>query len=509
MALTGKTNEEKIWNYLVAAGLTAHGAAGLMGNLYAESGLVPTNLQNTYEKKLGYTDATYTAAVDSGKYQFFETDQAGYGLAQWTYCTRKAELIDYAKCCRKSIGDLEMQLDFLMKELREDFKKVLAVLTTASTVKEASDIVLTQFERPADQGSTVKAKRASYGQTYYNKYGGGTTATGTASGNGGTKMTAKELVAKAIDVAKNHNTVYMWGVFGAPVTENVIAGKAAQYPDWYTAAKQTAFRKLIGKGYFGFDCVCLIKALLWGWTGDSSKSYGGATYASNGVPDIGADAMIGKCSGVSTTGWDSMEIGEALWCSGHIGLYIGDGLAVECTPAWQNKVQITAVKNIGTKDGYNARKWTKHGKLPYVTYDGVAETTTTQTSAATAYQVGDIVEFTGTKHYASANATTGPACKPGKAKVTAISKGAKHPYHLVRQTGGGSTVYGWVDAADIGGSSSNANGYRSHTVVRGDTLWALANTYLGNGNRYKEIMSLNGMTSTTIKIGQVLKIPAK
>ena len=63
--------------------------------------------------------------------------------------------------------------------------------------------------------------------------------------------------------------------------------------------------------------------------------------------------------------------------------------------------------------------------------------------------VGDTVTFTGTKHYVSSNATNGSACKPGKAKVTAIAKNAKHPYHLIKVTGGGSTVYGWVDAADI------------------------------------------------------------
>ena len=54
---------------------------------------------------------------------------------------------------------------------------------------------------------------------------------------------------------------------------------------------------------------------------------------------------------------------------GHIGVYIGDGLAVEATPAWKDGVQITAVYNIGKKSGYNGRSWTKHGKLPYIAYE--------------------------------------------------------------------------------------------------------------------------------------------
>ena len=159
--LAGKNNEEKIWNYLKGAGLNDFGTAGLMGNLYAESGLIPNNVENLYEKRLGVTDASYTAAVDSGKYQFFATDKAGYGLAQWTYCSRKAELLDYAQCCRKSIGDLEMQLDFLMKELREGYKTVLAVLKTAGSVRAASDAVLLKFERPADQSEAAQARRES------------------------------------------------------------------------------------------------------------------------------------------------------------------------------------------------------------------------------------------------------------------------------------------------------------------------------------------------------------
>ena len=71
MPLIGTTNEEKIWNYLKSKGLSDYGVAGLMGNLYAESGLRPNNLQNTYEGKFGMADAEYTELVDKGRYTNF------------------------------------------------------------------------------------------------------------------------------------------------------------------------------------------------------------------------------------------------------------------------------------------------------------------------------------------------------------------------------------------------------------------------------------------------------
>ena len=165
-------NEKMIWNKLVGVfGLSVAGAAALMGNLYAESALIPTNLQNSYERKLGYDDARYTAAVDNGSYTQFVYDKAGYGLAQWTYHTRKAALYDFAKAQGKSIGDLDMQLDFLYKELKESYPKVLSALMTATDVRAASDVVMVQFENPADQSETAKAKRASFGQKYFEQFG--------------------------------------------------------------------------------------------------------------------------------------------------------------------------------------------------------------------------------------------------------------------------------------------------------------------------------------------------
>ena len=210
---------------------------------------------------------------------------------------------------------------------------------------------------------------------------------------------------------------------------------------------------------YGFDCVCLIKGVLWGWSGNAAKPYGGAAYASNGVPDLGADTMITKCSGVSAD-FSGIVPGEAVWLPGHIGVYIGGGKVIECSPAFKNCVQVTACLNIGAISGMNGRKWTKHGKLPYITYDtaggaqnGTGSATkpggTTTTPAALAFAVGDVVRFTGNTHYTNAAAASGAACKPGTAKVTALAKGAKHPYHLIKQPGGGSTVYGWVNAADV------------------------------------------------------------
>ena len=274
-------------------------------------------------------------------------------------------------------------------------------------------------------------------------------------------MKASEFVAKLKAVAQNYKTLYVMGCFGAPLT----GGNVSRYCNNHEYNKQAARTQMIKAAanqnppVFGFDCVCLIKGILWGWNGDASKTYGGASYASGGVPDIGADDMITKCSGVSTD-FGKIVPGEAVWLKGHIGVYIGGGKVIECSPAFKNCVQVTACLNIGAISGMNGRRWTKHGKLPYITYDTAGAATggagtaqkpsgTSDTSGALAFAVGDVVQFTGNTHYTSAAAASGKACKPGPAKVTMISKGAKHPYHLIKQAGGGSTVYGWVNAADV------------------------------------------------------------
>ena len=181
-------------------------------------------------------------------------------------------------------------------------------------------------------------------------------------------MKSSELVAKVVDIAKHYKTLYVMGCFGAPLTDTNKSRYIKNHP-YNMAAARTSMIMAATPDTFGFDCVNLIKAVLWGWTGDKTKSYGGAKYATNGVPDEGADTMIKRCKDATASGWDKVDPGEVVWTTGHIGVYIGNGLAVECSPRWANNVQITAVGNIGKKNGYNTRMWKKHGHLPYVTYD--------------------------------------------------------------------------------------------------------------------------------------------
>ena len=356
-------NAQKIWDCLISAGLTEAGAAGLLGNLQAESGLNPQNLQNSFEKKLGMSDQDYTAAVDCGAYGSFVTDGAGYGLAQWTYSSRKAALLACAKARGRSVGDLDTQAGYLLQELQSLFPAVLRLLRATDSVQEASDCVLLQFERPANQSADNCARRAALGQGFYDKFAGGE--------NVNYLMTEAELCAKLMDIAGNYKTAYMLGPWGWPATSKMIQRATTQGSNAKTNCQWLPQANAIKDKGFLFDCVGLIKGILWGWDGDLSRTYGGAGYACNGVPDYDAKKMIDCCREVSTDFSDIVP-GEAVWMDGHIGVYVGEGLVVEATPKWRGGVQRSTLANTaGSKTlpgTAGARTWTKHGKLPWVDY---------------------------------------------------------------------------------------------------------------------------------------------
>lgn len=322
MALTGKNNEEQIWNYLRAKGMSEHGAAGCMGNLYAESALRPNNLQDTYEKQLGYTDDTYVAAVDSGKYTNFVKDSAGFGLAQWTYWSRKQNLLNFAKAKNKSIGDLEMQLDFLWKELSESYTDVLDSMKTATSVLKASNDMLLHFEKPANRGILVQKQRAEFGQKYYDKYSSGvdkkpaqvTGTTQTIAPAGGRKMkytsSNKPLVCMMTQSACYKGTSRMkpvgvlWHSTGA---NNPNLSRYVQPDD--NAPNRNELIALIGKNKYGNDLNHSTEKIgVNGWVG---KLADGTVTSIQSLPwDFRPWGCSRGVNGSCNDGWIQFEICE-------------------------------------------------------------------------------------------------------------------------------------------------------------------------------------------------------
>lgn len=164
------TNEQYIWNYLMKKIKNSYGVAGLMGNLMAESGLRANNLQDSINRYRSITDEEYTTMVDNGTYTNFINDKAGYGLAQWTFWSRKEKLYNYLKSNNLSIGDRDGQLDFLCQEIQETYPDLWNYLLKTRDIQKASQRVLTEYEKPADQSRAEQLKRASYAKNFYNTY---------------------------------------------------------------------------------------------------------------------------------------------------------------------------------------------------------------------------------------------------------------------------------------------------------------------------------------------------
>ena len=408
-------DEQTIWNFLMVHIDNEYGVAGLMGNLNAESALRSNNLQQTYETKLGYNDATYTAAVDNGTYTNFVKDSAGYGLAQWTYWSRKQAMLAFHQSKNKSIGDLQTQLEFLIKELSESYKGVWSDLRNATNVLDASNSVLTKFERPANMGESVQKKRAEYGQRYYDKYADKPAETTPTTP---TAPAPAELQFKVGDIV-NFNGTNHYASANAATGPKVKASKA----------KITAVYKT---GKHPYHCRAV----------NDAGAFIGGVYGWVNAADLTAIVVEQPKPVTPVAPVTPAEIkkGDVVSIAKNATYYNGKDV-----PDWVVAKQwIVSATPVGDRvvinksvDGKNAISSPIHAKY----------LTVVKADEPWIPKVGDIVNYKGNKHYVNANAANGSTCKGGLAKITNIYQlgKSKHPYHLVRVAGKGATVYGWCD----------------------------------------------------------------
>lgn len=159
-------------------------------------------------------------------------------------------------------------------------------------------------------------------------------------------------------------TLYVKGGWGAPLNNYNKTRVINAYDYNY---KRRAKINAASADTFAFDCCGIVKSVLWGFSADPTKNNGGAQYKANGVPDLSEAGFLRVCTYVSND-WEKIIPGACLFMPGHMGVYIGEGKAVEATPIWADGCQFTRVDNITNKGRGNGRTWSKWGLIPYVDY---------------------------------------------------------------------------------------------------------------------------------------------
>ena len=145
---------------------------------------------------------------------------------------------------------------------------------------------------------------------------------------------------------------YVWGTYGCVLTDSLFAYKLEQYPDG--VGNYEDFIRTNWLGGRTTDCVGLIKG--YGWLNPETLSI---DYATNSMPDIGANQMYYSASVSGTIDTMPDKPGLAVWHEGHIGVYIGDGYVIE---AMGTKYGVVKTELAG-------RGWTHWLEIEYINYD--------------------------------------------------------------------------------------------------------------------------------------------
>lgn len=173
-------------------------------------------------------------------------------------------------------------------------------------------------------------------------------------------MTNKEFVSQAKTIV-NMNTAYGKGTFGQKWTKTLANQKKKQYPEFYTDSVIASLNKKAEVGaLYVFDCVGLVKGIMWGFPN--------VKYKTNGMDDVSDQGLWDKYCTNKSKDFSNIMPGEIMHIKGHVGIYIGDGKVIECTNKWSKNVLVSSI-NKGDK---YYRAWTEHGKFTLLTYEGLS-----------------------------------------------------------------------------------------------------------------------------------------
>lgn len=512
--MTSQKVAKHLFDALIAAGTTKAGACAVLGNVQAESLFIPNNLENTYNTKFGMTDEQYTTAVDNGTYTNFVNDSAGYGLAQWTYWSRKQKLLNYKKSQNKSIGDLELQINFLIKEFKEDFSSIWNQLKTSTNLYDLTWILLDKWENPAVKNISV---RYQYAQNWFNTLNSSITTQSTQEAVN--KMTIEQAREKLLAVARaelNYHEGYNNYIkYAEGSWDNQFYGWDLQNQPWcdvfvdycfthaFTMQEGAAMTyQTVGRG----SALC-----------KTSAAYYKNNNAFYSYPEVGDQVFFYYGGDINHTGIIESVQGEGNnWTS--ITTIEGNSNDQVSRNTYRKGNSIIA--------GFGRPKWsivTGSSTIPSTTASTTTSTSTpAQTSTTTVsskLQVGDKVRIKpGSKYYNSS--ITIPDFVINDTWIVLSINGDR--VVINKNASGTHMIMSPINKADIiteatasvpatpTQPSTTIDSGNTYIVKAGDSFWKIAAEQLGNGLRYGEILKLNNMKATTIiHPGDVLKLPSK
>lgn len=504
------TFAEYIYQQLRKAGVTKEGACAVLGNVQAESAFRANNLQDSFNSRLGISDDEFVRRVDAGDYSLFMTRDLGFGAAQWTYGPRKEKFYRYAKSTGRSIANEKMQVEFLIKEFKEDFAGIWKLICTSTDLIACTDKLLEVWENPAYKDYSNRRKMANswYAKVDQLEATAAGEATNTSSKGSGSMSKVEQYTWEAESIAADNSHGYSqnsrWGPdydcsslviqvvqnAGIPVRTNGAS---------YTGNMRSAFQRC---GFQDVTASCNLATGAGMIRGDVllNDSSHAAIHVGNGrVVHARTDegnSMTGDQSGneirvqsywnypwncvLRYPGGGSSAASDSASSStsqSETGAVVSTNLRKGSKGAKVKELQENLIKL-----GYDLGKWGADGDFGEDTraaviefqkdafpdnkaeWDGIVGKNTraaiekalealNSKAPETKKTVGkgDVVNFKGGLQYLTAKSEIGSKANAGKAKITQIysGKGAKHPFHLVRVAGGGSNVYGWVDESDI------------------------------------------------------------
>ena len=348
----------------LASGTAQHNAA--TADLCFLGGPLPEDLDSAYREAI-LTMRESLGVLDLAIAQVQERTPSGSGLnasqiqaAFFSLCFGDADLPVRELAAREFVDCFVRYEQRTVQETDENGDPVLVEYTAAIPLP-----LSTACRNLEALGYGVKENTPGAIQSAYERYAyhGGAFSGEVAYGAGGdTELTvvgftdpdtknAEDLVVYVTHAWENQ-WGYVWGTFGQVLTESLLEQKISQYPSGVGDKEKLIREKWLGGRTA--DCVGLIKSYGWLDADDLRIRYG-----SGGMPDIGADAMYYNAQVKGSLDTMPETPGLAVWRSGHIGVYVGNGEVIEAMGTAYGVVRTQLAE----------RSWTAWLEIPYISYD--------------------------------------------------------------------------------------------------------------------------------------------